>query len=198
MSKPWLEAGPVDGVPAYGIADRRPGEDRARRLPRRRRRAVRAAHQRLLHAHGAMPTGRPLPMPRLLWLNTGVLVAEQRRAAMRRRRGPQGADSTISGWRSLAGGADGAGLPRRAAAGLAASWPPPAISLTDNPADSFFYLLTALHGLHILGGLVALGRTDRRRMAAATGPSRLRAARRTLRHLLAFPARSSGWCCLPC
>jgi cytochrome c oxidase subunit 3 len=31
--------------------------------------------------------------------------------------------------------------------------------LTGNPANSFFYLLTGIHGLHILGGLVALGRT---------------------------------------
>ena len=30
----------------------------------------------------------------------------------------------------------------------------------DSPAISFFYMMTALHGLHVLGGLVALGRTD--------------------------------------
>jgi len=34
--------------------------------------------------------------------------------------------------------------------------------LTTNPANSFFYLLTAAHGLHLLGGLVALGRTAAR------------------------------------
>lgn len=28
------------------------------------------------------------------------------------------------------------------------------VSLTGNPAASFFYVLTALHGLHVLGGLV--------------------------------------------
>ena len=28
--------------------------------------------------------------------------------------------------------------------------------LADNPANSFFYVLTALHGLHIIGGLVGL------------------------------------------
>lgn len=28
-----------------------------------------------------------------------------------------------------------------------------------NPANAFFYLLTAFHGAHLLGGLVALGRT---------------------------------------
>jgi cytochrome c oxidase subunit 3 len=31
--------------------------------------------------------------------------------------------------------------------------------VASNPANSFFYLLTAVHGLHLMGGLVALGRT---------------------------------------
>lgn len=31
--------------------------------------------------------------------------------------------------------------------------------VAGNPATSFFYLLTGLHGLHLLGGLVAWGRT---------------------------------------
>ncbi|MFX5494500.1 cytochrome c oxidase subunit 3, partial [Acinetobacter baumannii] len=30
--------------------------------------------------------------------------------------------------------------------------------LAANPANTFFYLLTALHGLHVAGGLAALGR----------------------------------------
>jgi len=30
--------------------------------------------------------------------------------------------------------------------------------LSSNPANSFFYLITAIHGLHLLGGLVAWGR----------------------------------------
>ncbi len=29
----------------------------------------------------------------------------------------------------------------------------------SNPANAFFYLLTGIHGLHVTGGLVALGRT---------------------------------------
>jgi cytochrome c oxidase subunit 3 len=28
--------------------------------------------------------------------------------------------------------------------------------LTSNPASSFFYLITALHGIHLVGGVVAL------------------------------------------
>jgi cytochrome c oxidase subunit III len=31
--------------------------------------------------------------------------------------------------------------------------------VASNPANSFFYLITAVHGLHLMGGLVALSRT---------------------------------------
>ena len=31
--------------------------------------------------------------------------------------------------------------------------------MAANPANAFFYLLTGVHGLHLVGGLVALGRT---------------------------------------
>jgi cytochrome c oxidase subunit 3 len=33
------------------------------------------------------------------------------------------------------------------------------VFLTSNPANAFFYLLTGVHGVHLLGGLVAWGRT---------------------------------------
>lgn len=46
--------------------------------------------------------------------------------------------------------------------------------LADNPANSFFYMLTGLHGLHILGGLVVLGRTTVRVFAADVPRDRLR------------------------
>ncbi|WP_232219843.1 cytochrome c oxidase subunit 3 [Pseudogulbenkiania sp. MAI-1] len=35
-------------------------------------------------------------------------------------------------------------------------------ALTSGPASSFFYLLSGLHGLHLIGGLVAWGLTARR------------------------------------
>jgi cytochrome c oxidase subunit 3 len=31
--------------------------------------------------------------------------------------------------------------------------------VASNPANSFFYLITAVHGLHLMGGVVALGKT---------------------------------------
>jgi cytochrome c oxidase subunit III len=36
------------------------------------------------------------------------------------------------------------------------------VFLTSNPANAFFYLLTAVHGVHLLGGLVAWARTTAR------------------------------------
>jgi cytochrome c oxidase subunit 3 len=34
------------------------------------------------------------------------------------------------------------------------------ITVSSNPADSFFYLLTGLHGAHMLGGLWVWSRTS--------------------------------------
>ncbi|WP_246541526.1 bb3-type cytochrome oxidase subunit III [Collimonas antrihumi] len=50
------------------------------------------------------------------------------------------------------------------------------VTASGNPAASFFYLLTAMHGLHVAGGLLAWGftantawRPDRRRLAWRAG-----------------------------
>ena len=43
----------------------------------------------------------------------------------------------------------------------------------DNPANTFFYLLTALHGLHLLGGLGVLARTGTKIYGGAE-PERLK------------------------
>ena len=46
--------------------------------------------------------------------------------------------------------------------------------LTSSPVTSFFYLLTGVHGLHVLGGLVALRRSVARAWGgAATAQLRL-------------------------
>jgi cytochrome c oxidase subunit 3 len=98
------------------------------------------------------------PMPRLLWLNTamlllasvslqcGVVAAHGGRLDEVRLALSCAALASLAflggqllAWRDLA------------AEGYFAA---------GNPAVSFFYLLTALHGLHIAGGLAALGRTS--------------------------------------
>jgi cytochrome c oxidase subunit 3 len=100
---------------------------------------------------------RALPVPPLLWFNTFVLILSSaalqwtQSAARRDER-----DNVLTGL--LAGSISavifliGQLLAWRQLD--AAGYVP-----TANPANAFFYLITATHGLHLLGGLVALGRT---------------------------------------
>lgn len=99
---------------------------------------------------------RSMPVPPLLWLNTGVLIASSlalHRAQVAARR------DDMAGVREalLAGGL----LALAFLAGQLLAWrqlDAAGYYLASNPANSFFYLLTAVHGLHVLGGLVALAR----------------------------------------
>ncbi|HEY0526630.1 MAG TPA: cytochrome c oxidase subunit 3 [Stellaceae bacterium] len=109
---------------------------------------------------------RPLPAPRLLWFNTGLLVLSSialQGAQVAANRGRM--DSVRGGL--LAGGAFAAAF----LVGQLLAWRQLAEAgylLAASPAVAFFYLLTAVHGLHLLGGLAALGRAAdkvRRRVA---------------------------------
>ncbi len=63
--------------------------------------------------------------------------------------------------------------------------------VADSAATAFFYLLTAVHGLHVLGGLVAwVARIGEG--VAGFGSSQHQARRRAVRDLLALPARRLG------
>lgn len=92
-----------------------------------------------------------LAVPRVLWLNTGVLILSS--AAMQwtraaARRGQK--DGVRNGL--IAGGIFAYSF----LAGQLWAWQQLNVSGYDaaaNPANAFFYLLTALHGLHLLGGL---------------------------------------------
>jgi cytochrome c oxidase subunit 3 len=101
---------------------------------------------------------RALPVPRLLWLNTGVLVlssvALQWSYVAARRNDAEGVKVGL-----LAGGTSAVIF----LAGQLLAWQQlnaAGYFVASNPANSFFYLLTAMHGLHLTGGLVALGRTS--------------------------------------
>lgn len=97
-----------------------------------------------------------LPLPGLLWLNTGILAAGSITLHWTRVEAERRNDEAAR-----------IGLLAALALGLAFlvgqlfAWR--ALSdaeyfLAGNPANSFFYLLTGMHGLHIIGGLFALGR----------------------------------------
>jgi cytochrome c oxidase subunit III len=101
--------------------------------------------------------GARLPAPKLLWLNTGVLVLSSvalQWAWVEARRGQMGG----VGVNLLAGAVSALAF----VAGQLLVWrqlTQAGYFLASNPANAFFYLLTGVHGLHVLGGLVALGRT---------------------------------------
>jgi cytochrome c oxidase subunit III len=100
---------------------------------------------------------KPLPEPRLLWLNTGVLIfssAALQWAQVGAQRGQ--IDRVRAGL--IWGGASAIAF----LAGQLLAWRQMSAAgyfVATNPASSFFYLITAVHGLHLIGGLVALGRT---------------------------------------
>ena len=100
---------------------------------------------------------RALPVPSLLWFNTGVLILSSvalQWAYMAARRND--IDGAIVGL--CAGGASAITF----LVGQLVAWQQLRAAgyfLASNPANSFFYLITAAHGLHLIGGLVALGRT---------------------------------------
>jgi cytochrome c oxidase subunit 3 len=104
-----------------------------------------------------MADWRALPMPRLLWFNTAVLVLSSvalQGAYVATRRNDIG--GVIIGL--CAGGASAITF----LIGQLLAWRALSAAgyfLASNPAKSFFYLITAAHGLHLMGGLVALGRT---------------------------------------
>ena len=100
---------------------------------------------------------RTLPVPALLWFNTGVLVLSSlalQWAHMAARR--DDIDGVSVGL--CAGGVSAVTF----LVGQLLAWRQLSAAgyfLASNPANSFFYLITAVHGLHLMGGLVALGRT---------------------------------------
>jgi len=104
-----------------------------------------------------------IALPWQLWLGTACLAGGSllmQHSAFAARRG--GAAAAWNGL--LAGGA-------LALAFVAAQWwswqalQAAMVGATGNPAASFFYLLTAVHGLHVVGGLVAWACTAHRLQA---------------------------------
>lgn len=101
--------------------------------------------------HGQMSDWQAMPEPPLLWINTAVLLLaslawEAARIAARR------GDREMVGPGLAAAGALGILF----LAGQLLLWSQFASGgyfLQSNPANSFFYLITTLHGLHLLGGL---------------------------------------------
>jgi cytochrome c oxidase subunit 3 len=104
-----------------------------------------------------VPDWSPLAEPNLLWLNTGMLILSSVAFQLTRSAAERGDAGRVKAGLGAAGLFAVAFL-----AGQLLAWQQLNASgqyLTSNPAIAFFYLLTGLHGLHLLGGLSVWGRT---------------------------------------
>jgi len=98
---------------------------------------------------------QPLRMPRILLLSTALILISSGTLEAARRKLKSALDVGYSRWLSLTVVLGVGFLTSQLFA-----WRQlvrQGVYLASNPHGSFFYLLTAAHGLHLLGGLVALG-----------------------------------------
>ena len=112
---------------------------------------------------------RPVDEPNLLWLNTAVLVLASVAFQLTRGAARRGQPVTIKVGLLVGGACTTLFL-----FGQLMAWQQLYASgffMTGNPANSFFYLLTALHGLHLLGGMWVWGRTTLRILTGADAES---------------------------
>ena len=111
----------------------------------------------------------PLTEPKLLWVNTGLLVLASVAFQLTRRAATSGQLLTVKTG-LIAGGV----CTTLFLLGQLVAWQQlnaAGYFMAGNPANAFFYLLTALHGMHLLGGMWVWGRTTARVLTGADARS---------------------------
>lgn len=108
---------------------------------------------------------QPIAMPKVLWLSTALIVISSVTMEISRRSLKRQSDAGYGRWLIIT---VALGLAFLATQLLA--WRQlvrQGVYMASNPYNSFFYLFTAAHGLHLLGGILALAyllvRTRRKR-----------------------------------
>jgi len=133
---------------------------------------------------GAAPDWRHFQLPHILYANTLVLLTSSGTLEWSRRRiaaVPVGTASLVPGLEGLSGVYLTLALGLLFVTGQVIAWRQLAaqgLFLATAPSSAFFYVFTALHGLHVVGGLAALLYVLRRlrRMAGPVPRVALRAA----------------------
>jgi cytochrome c oxidase subunit III len=103
------------------------------------------------------PDWQSPPLPRILWLNTAFLVASSATLQWAYFAAERHDDARLRLLLKIAAATSGCFL-----LGQLWAWKDligEGYYAASNSANAFFFLLTAIHGLHLLGGLVALART---------------------------------------
>jgi cytochrome c oxidase subunit III len=116
---------------------------------------ISAYWMRMEHAHGASDWNA-ITVPRQLWMNTALLVLSSAAMQWARVSANHGRPDHLRAG-MMAGGLFAWAF----VAGQLFAWHQLNASgyLLGNPAVAFFYLLTGVHGLHLLGGLFVWGKT---------------------------------------
>ena len=112
----------------------------------------------------------PVRVPRVLWLNTLVLLSSSATLELSRHWLRARAAKAFIRWLSVT-----LVLGLGFLAGQIIAWRELAargVYLASNPGSSFFYVLTAAHGFHLLGGVVALAYVVLRARRIALGQAR--------------------------
>jgi len=116
-----------------------------------------SAYMMRLHDSHGLTNWQPLDEPSLLWINTVVLVLASGAMQIARNRADRDDFNGLRGYIAAA-----AALTVAFLVGQVLAWAQLHASGTygpGNPAYAFFILLTAVHGLHLVGGLVVVART---------------------------------------
>jgi cytochrome c oxidase subunit III len=104
---------------------------------------------------------RPLEIPRVLWLNTAILIASSFTLARAGRLQRAGDESGFRHWWDVT-----TALGLLFLVGQLIAWRQMAAAglfLAANPTAGFFYVFTGAHGLHLAGGIAALALVRTRR-----------------------------------
>ena len=108
--------------------------------------------------------------PPILWLNTAVLLGSSTALELARRALRARARTRFNVWWTI-----GTGLGVAFLAGQAIAWVEmhaAGVFLSTNPSSAFFYILTAAHAAHLLGGLAALIYVDNQALRLRLGPAK--------------------------
>ncbi len=111
-----------------------------------------------------------MPKPHILWVNTAVLLASSVVLDLSRRALKAGNRSRFNLWWT-----SGTVLGVLFLVGQALAWNQlknHGVYIASNPSSSFFYVLTASHAFHLLGGVLALIYVDVQALRLRLGPAK--------------------------